>query len=48
MAEIKKIKNIFKNNNDVSMKKDFTQKWIEMINNQEKNKVHHLNINPKS
>lgn len=32
------VKNIFKNADMETFKKDFTQKWIELINQKEKNK----------
>lgn len=32
------VKNVFKNADMYTSKKDFTQKWIELINQMEKNK----------
>lgn len=33
------IKNIFKNGTDKTSKEDFTRKWIELINQMEKNNI---------
>lgn len=33
-------RNIFKSGNEITFRKEFTKKWIELINQKEKNKEH--------